>query len=105
MPTLHRTLRRVYNAAAAGLAVAVAYWDTAATGPAEPVRTTMLFPDDHTSAHITRRSDGVITGTLAGPFGHLTGEPAAFERLANTAALLATAIRVRRDAAAEGMPA
>ncbi|MFJ2780231.1 hypothetical protein [Kitasatospora sp. NPDC087315] len=101
----HRTLRRALNSASAGLACAVAYWDTAATGTTPDDRhapTTVLFPDDPISTHIKRHNDGTITGTLSGPWGHIAAGPDQFERLADRAALTATIIRVARDNATTG---
>lgn len=97
------TTHRVLNAAEAGLAVAVAHWDAGrrpaadAPPPEDPhtlLPTTLLFAGDPIGTH--RHPDPHL-GTLCGPFGHITGDPAALEHLGDQAALLATTIRMRRD--------
>ncbi|MFI8085967.1 hypothetical protein ACIF6L_34895 [Kitasatospora sp. NPDC086009] len=109
MDALNRYLHRALNAVSAGLAVVVAFWDSPALDdrPAagRPVPTAVLFASDLTRSHLTRNSDGVVHGTLCGPWGHIAAEPTEFERLADEAALLASIIRFHREhATSEGTP-
>ncbi|MER7707189.1 hypothetical protein ABTX81_30350 [Kitasatospora sp. NPDC097605] len=100
------TLRRARNAAEAGLAVAVAYWDTGTRGeqagpdpdpdpdPHTLLPAALVYADDQILGHHT--GDPVLS-TLCGPFGHITGDAAALEHLGDQALLLATATRLRLE--------